>query len=113
MCGRFSQATPFEQLALQFSLAGAPQLKPRYNIAPFHPVAVIRLSPGDGWRRLDLMRWGLIPAWLKDLAKARQPFNAKSETVAELPTFRVAFRYRRCLIAADGFYEWQKQGRYK
>ncbi len=113
MCGRYSQATPVEQLADLFSLAGAPQLKPRYNIAPSQSVAVIRLSPGDGWRRLDLMHWGLIPAWEKDLTKARQPINAKSETVAKLPTFRVALRQRRCLIPADGFYEWQEQGRYK
>ncbi len=113
MCGRFSQATLVEELAEKFSLASAPQLKPRYNIAATQPVAVIRLSPGDGWRRLDLMRWGLIPAWVKDPTKARQPINAKSETVAELPSFRVAFRQRRCLIPADGFYEWQQQGRYK
>jgi putative SOS response-associated peptidase YedK len=113
MCGRFSQATPVEELADLFSLAAAPRLKPRYNIAPSQPVAAIRLSPGDGWRRLDLMHWGLIPAWVKDPPKARQPINAKAETVAELPSFRVAFRQRRCLIHADGFYEWQKQGRYK
>src|SRR3989442_336678 len=102
MCGRFSQATPIEELAEKFSLASAPQLKPRYNIAPSQLAAVIRLSPGDGWRRLDLMRWGLIPAWAKDPAKTRQPINAKAETVAELPSFRAAFRLRRCLIHADG-----------
>jgi len=110
MCGRFSQATPVEKLADLFSLAGAPQLKPRYNIAPSQLVSVIRLSPGDGWRRLDLMRWGLIPAWAKDPSKARQPINAKAETVDKLPTFRVAFHRRRCLIPADGFYEWKQEG---
>src|SRR5206468_1131262 len=85
-------------------------LKPRYNSAPSQPVAVVRRFPDDLDRKLAMLRWGLIPAWAKDPAKARQPINAKSETVAELPTFRVAFRKRRCLIPADGFYEWQQEG---
>ena len=105
-----SLATPVEELAELFSLAGAPPLQPRYNIAASQRVAVIRLSPGDGWRQLDLMQWGFITAWVKDPAKARQPINAKSETVAELPTFRAAFRQRRCLIPAEGFYEWKQEG---
>ena len=73
-------------------------------------MAVVRRLPDDLDRKLAMLRWGLIPAWVKDPAKARQPINAKSETVDKLPTFRVAFRKRRCLIPADGFYEWKQEG---
>lgn len=113
MCGRYTLKTPVERLSEEFQFPQIIPLKPRYNIAPSQPVAVVRLLPDDTQRKLDLLHWGLIPVWTKDLKKARQPINAKAETVAELPSFRVAFRQRRCLIPADGFYEWQQQGRYK
>jgi putative SOS response-associated peptidase YedK len=110
MCGRYSLKTPVEHLSEKFQFPEVNPLKPRYNIAPSQVVAVVRLLPDDRERKLAMLRWGLIPAWAKEPAKARQPINAKSETVAELPTFRVAFRKRRCLIPADGFYEWKQEG---
>src|SRR5438128_4435632 len=110
MCGRYTLKTPVEHLSEKFQFPEIIPLKPRYNISPTQPVAVVRLLPDDSDRKLAMLRWGLIPAWTKDPAKARQPINAKSETVAELPTFRAAFRQRRCLIPADGFYEWKQEG---
>src|SRR2546422_537263 len=110
MCGRFSLKTPVELLSELFQFPEIIPLKPRYNIAPSQDVAVVRRLPDDLDRKLAMLRWGLIPAWAKDPAKARQPINAKSETVAELPTFRAAFRQRRCLIPSDGFYEWKQEG---
>src|SRR6058998_2040044 len=110
MCGRYTLKTPVERLSEMFQFPEILPLKPRYNIAPSQDVAVIRRLSDDLERKLAMLRWGLIPAWVKDPAKARQPINAKAETVAELPTFRVAFRQRRCLIPADGFYEWKQEG---
>jgi putative SOS response-associated peptidase YedK len=110
MCGRYTLKTPVEELSEKFQFPEVIPLKPRYNIAPSQPVPVVRLMPDNQERKLAMLRWGLIPAWVKDPAKARQPINAKSETVAELPTFRTAFRKRRCLIPADGFYEWKQEG---
>ena len=82
---------------------------PRYNVAPSQDVAVARAAP-DG-RTLTMLRWGLIPAWAKDPAIGHKLINARSETAAEKPSFRSAFRHRRCLIPADGFYEWAAPGR--
>src|SRR3989442_2878162 len=110
MCGRYTLKTPVEQLSEKFQFPEILPLKPRYNIAPSQDVAVVRRLPDDLDRKLAMLRWGLIPAWAKDPAKARQPINAKSETVAELPTFRTAFRKRRCLIPTDAFYEWKQEG---
>lgn len=91
-------------------LVGAPRnLRPRYNVAPGQDIAVVRAA--DGGRSLAMLRWGLIPAWAKDPAIANRLINARSETVAEKPSFRIAYRRRRCLIPADGFYEWQRLGR--
>src|SRR5437899_12382184 len=98
MCGRYTLKTPVELLSEMFQFPEILPLKPRYNIAPSQPVAVVRRLPDDLDCKLAMLRWGLIPAWAKDPAKARQPINAKSETVAELPTFRTAFRKRRCII---------------
>lgn len=107
MCGRFTLLTPGESLAVQFELPAAPQLAPRYNIAPTQPVAAVRVDDA-GRRELTHLHWGLIPAWSKDPGMGARMINARSETVAEKPAFRAAFKYRRCLIPADGFYEWQK-----
>jgi len=92
-----------------------PELPPRYNIAPSQPVAVVRRRPqsGDDQRQLVLMRWGLIPSWATDPAIGNRLANARSESVLEKPAFRAAMRRRRCLIPADGFYEWKKNGRNK
>src|SRR3989442_1228529 len=110
MCGRYTLKTPVELLSEKFQFPEVIPIKPRYNIAPAQSVAVVRRLPDDLDRKLAMLRWGLIPAWVKDPAKARQPINAKSETVAELPTFRATFHKRRCLIPADGFYEWKQEG---
>ncbi|MGI9048444.1 MAG: SOS response-associated peptidase [Rubrobacteraceae bacterium] len=107
MCGRYTLATPVERLAEAFGVGGSlPELSPNYNVAPTQEVAAV-LVDGDE-RRLEMLRWGLIPSWAKDPEIGARMINARSETVPEKPSFRSAFRKRRCLIPADGFYEWQK-----
>jgi putative SOS response-associated peptidase YedK len=106
MCGRFTLATSVDTLAQAFALSERPQSPPRYNIAPGQPILVIRQT-ADGCRIAALLSWGLIPAWVKDPVGSRRPINARGETAAEKPSFRAAFRQRRCLVPADGFYEWQ------
>ncbi|URD48778.1 SOS response-associated peptidase [Chroococcidiopsis sp. CCNUC1] len=107
MCGRFTLSQPAEAIASTFQLSLIPELAPRYNIAPTQPVPTI-LSDGDR-RRFQMLRWGLIPSWAKDASMGAKMINARAETVAEKPAFRSAFRRRRCLVVADGFYEWQSQ----
>ena len=109
MCGRFTQAAPGEVVADLFQLAAAPALAPRYNIAPTQDVAAVRVGTGGG-RELVALRWGLLPPWARDGAAAARMINARAETLAEKPAFRAAFRARRCLIVADGFYEWRRHG---
>ena len=110
MCGRFTQRMSWQELHELMDLVGAPpNLRPRYNVAPSQDVAVIRSD--DNGRTLAMLRWGLIPAWAKDPAIGHRLINARSETVAEKPSFRSAFRHRRCLIPADGFYEWRREGK--
>ena len=108
MCGRFTLIAPGEAIAELFQLTEIPSIAPRYNIAPTQPVAAIRLSPASGARELSYFHWGLIPRWAKDTKIGSRMINARSETAAEKPSFRSAFKYRRCLVPADGFYEWQK-----
>lgn len=108
MCGRFTLLAPGETVAELFQLSEAPALAPRYNIAPTQPVAAVRVNPDIGERELTHLHWGLIPRWAKDPSIGSRMINARSETAAEKPSFRVAFKYRRCLVPADGFYEWQK-----
>jgi putative SOS response-associated peptidase YedK len=108
MCGRFTLRTPAKELAEIFRLADVPDLRPRYNIAPTQPVAAVRLVPKDGHRELVMLHWGLIPFWAEDPKVGYSTINARAETVATKPTFRQAFAKRRCLVVADGFYEWQK-----
>ena len=109
MCGRFTLWVDLNQLAAAFPWVQLPEgldeLPPRYNIAPTQPVAVV---PNTGDSRLDFFVWGLIPSWAKDPAMGSRLINARSETLAEKPSFRAAYRRRRCLILADGFYEWQQ-----
>ena len=83
-----------------------PDWNPRYNIAPTQPVPVIRQNPKEPRRELSLMRWGLIPSWAKDMSSAAMMINARSETAATKPAFRDPLANRRCLVPADGFYEW-------
>ena len=110
MCGRFASTTPPASVARLFKTAGAvPNAAPSWNVAPSQPAMVVRRHPETGERRLDLLTWGLVPHWTKDLAKARKPINARAETVATSPMFREAFHRRRCIVPADAFYEWQAQ----
>ena len=113
MCGRFSQTATPDVIADQFEVNEPPLFKPRYNIAPSQQVATIRLNPEAAKRECVMLRWGLIPSWAKDSKIGNQCINAKAETVAEKPSFRSAFNKRRCLVIADGFYEWQLQGKQK
>jgi putative SOS response-associated peptidase YedK len=105
MCSRYSLTSPPEAIRALFNLAGLEEFPPRYNIAPSQPVLVVRLSV-SGERESALMRWGLTPSWVKDPARFTTLLNARSETVAEKPSFRAAYRHRRCLLPADGYYEW-------
>jgi len=114
MCGRFTLRTPASVVAEHFTVLEMPPFTPRFNIAPSQPVAVVRLAPPpEPQRQCVLLRWGLIPSWAKDPAIGNRLINARAETAAEKPAFRAAFRRRRCLVAADGFYEWQRTGKRK
>jgi putative SOS response-associated peptidase YedK len=104
MCGRFTSLLSPELLAAIFDVVPPPAVEPRYNIAPTQQVWVVR-SAGDH-NRLDHMKWGLIPSWAKDPKIGNQLINARSETVHEKPAFRHAIKYNRCIIPANGFYEW-------
>ncbi len=106
MCGRFSLVADPDDLREAFPWLNIPitTAAPRYNIAPSQPVAVI---PNDGKHQLDYFVWGLIPSWTKDPTIGNRMINARAETLIEKPSFRTAFRRRRCLIPADGFYEWK------
>lgn len=105
MCGRFNQTASGEEIAEAFSLDEAPELAPRYNIAPTQPVAVVGIQPKTGRRGLAMLRWGLVP---RTAPGERGFVNARSETAWEKPSFREAFRQRRCLVPATGFYEWHR-----
>ena len=111
MCGRFTLSTAKETLIEFFELEEPPEVHhERFNIAPTQPVVVL----SDGSRkRFDFFRWGLIPSWAKDDMIGNRLINARSETIDEKPSFRAAFKNRRCLIIADGFYEWKKEGKNK
>src|SRR5262245_14568313 len=108
MCGRFTLRSSPQAVAEAFGLPEAPDLLPRFNIAPGQPVAVVRQKPQAEGRELALLRWGLIPVWADDPSIGNRLANARSETVATKPSFRRAFRSRGCLVVADGFYEWQR-----
>jgi hypothetical protein len=103
MCGRFLLTTPAQAVAEHFQLDEVPTLFPRYNIAPTQPVGVVRLGEDEPRLVWAKVRWGLVPAWARDPDVAARLINARSETVADKPSFRAAFRRRRCLVSADGF----------
>lgn len=109
MCGRYTLTTPLEGIRQAFDVEAGLNLMPRYNIAPTQEVPAVRAA-AQGGRELVVLSWGLVPAWAKDRAIASRLINARSESVAEKPAFRRAFAARRCLLPADGFYEWRKEG---
>jgi putative SOS response-associated peptidase YedK len=110
MCGRYVISSPEEQLRPRFGLAGPVPVGPaRYNVAPTQPIPLV--VEEAGLRRLMLARWGFMPSWVKDPAAFALVINARAESLLDKASFRNAVRRRRCLVPADGFYEWQRQGR--
>ncbi len=107
MCGRYSLTSPLEAMRQTFAIQGLPNLQARYNIAPTQAAPVIRRHP-DGRLLMHEIQWGLVPSWAQDATGGARLINARAETVAEKPSFRAAFARRRCLVPADGFYEWRK-----
>lgn len=108
MCGRYSITTAPEALRRLFAVTDMLNLEPRYNMAPMQTAPVIRER--EGKRHMDRLRWGLVPSWAPDESRAASLINGRSETAAEKPSFRDAYAKRRCLVPADGFYEWRKVG---
>jgi putative SOS response-associated peptidase YedK len=108
MCGRYVIKTPPDLMARTFNYSGRPNFPARYNVAPTQPIPVVRID--NGRRSFALVRWGFIPSWVHDPRKFSLLINARAEAVLDKPAFRNAIRRRRCLIPADGFYEWQADG---
>jgi putative SOS response-associated peptidase YedK len=111
MCGRLTLTTPAQVVAEHFDVAEVPLLAPRYNIAPSQTVAVVRQRRSVPERTLEMRIWGLVPAWAREPSIGARLINARAESVAQKRAYRDAFRRRRCLVVADGFYEWQPRGR--
>lgn len=113
MCGRYTLHSPGKALANLFELRQEPVLDPRYNIAPSQAVPIVRIVRANAEtkkRELVTVHWGLVPSWADDPALGNRLINARAETLALKPSFRAAFRFRRCLVPADGFYEWKRSG---
>lgn len=108
MCGRFVIKTSPAELRKEFGYEDMADFPPRYNVSPQQPIPIIRLEQGK--RRFALVRWGLIPGWVKDPRNFAQLHNARGESVLDKPAFKNAMKYRRCLIPADGFYDWKDEG---
>jgi putative SOS response-associated peptidase YedK len=113
MCGRYRLSRRKQLVEEYFDSVGEEDWTPRYNVAPTQPVPIIRQNPKEPRLELSLFRWGLIPSWAKDASGAARMINARSETAATLPAFRDALKLRRCLVPANGFYEWKKTGKTK
>ena len=114
MCNRYRLTHSKQYLADRFQATGDEiEDRPRYNIAPTQPVLTVRKEQGKKVRQFTTMRWGLIPSWAKDMSIGTQTLNARSETVTTKPAFRDSILRKRCLIPADGFYEWRKMGSVK
>ena len=107
MCGRFILTSHRRVLVAQFELQHEPELTPRYNISPTQQVSAIRMDTGG--RRLEMLKWGLVPFWAKDASIGPRLINARCETLGQKPAYRAAFKSRRCLIPTNGFYEWMKE----
>jgi putative SOS response-associated peptidase YedK len=108
MCGRYAMTSSPQAIRALFRFDNRPDFPPRYNIAPTQPIAIVRMEQGN--RTFALVRWGLVPSWVKDPRVFTPAFNARGESVLDKPAFKAAMRYRRCLIPADGFYEWRRDG---
>jgi putative SOS response-associated peptidase YedK len=114
MCGRYRLSRRKQLVEEYFGTAsGDDDWNPRYNIAPSQPVVTIRQDASEPVRKLSMMRWGLLPSWAKDPSVGYETINARAETVATTASFREPFKSQRCLIPADGFYEWQRNGKTK
>jgi putative SOS response-associated peptidase YedK len=113
VCGRYRLSRRKRLVEEYFDSTGYDDWTPRYNVAPTQPVPIIRQNPKQPRRELSLVRWGLIPWWAKDSSGSAGMINARSETAATKPAFRCALKLRRCLIPADGFYEWKRNGKEK
>lgn len=111
MCGRYILISSPEAIRALFAYLEQPNFPPRYNVAPAQPVPIVRIV--EGQRHFALVRWGLLPSWVKDPKAFALLINARGETAGEKPAFRAALRRRRCLFPADGFYEWKKDGERK
>lgn len=111
MCGRFTLSTPLPELARLFGaeLGALEPVTARYNIAPTDPIVVVRRHPEGGGRELTLLRWGLLPSWVRDPRDFPTLINARAESLHRKPAFKDALRERRCLVPADGFYEWRQE----
>lgn len=113
MCGRYTLRARLNQLLQIYAAESDVELEPRYNIAPTQDVAAVRSTADSPSRELVLLHWGLIPSWANDPKIGNRMINARGETVAEKPSFRTALKRRRCLVLADGFFEWKKEGKSK
>ncbi len=111
MCGRYAITTAPEAIRQLFGYLEQPNFPPRYNVAPTQPVPIVRMT--EGKRRFALVRWGLIPAWVKDPRTFSLVINARAESVLDKPAFKNAMKYRRCLFPTDGFFEWERKGEKK
>ncbi len=111
MCGRFTLRTRLNELSQLYAVESQLDWTPRFNIAPSQSVLAIRNDPEGGRRELATLRWGLIPSWADDAKIGNRLINARAETIATKPSFKSAVKSRRCLVLADGFYEWKKTGR--
>ena len=111
MCGRYAITTAPEAIRALFRYREHPNFPPRHNVAPTQPIGIVRMT--DGYREYALVRWGLIPSWVKDPRAFSLVINARGESVNEKPAFKNAMKYRRCLVPADGFFEWKREGEKK
>lgn len=111
MCGRYTITSPPQAIRALFRYEEQPNFPQRHNVSPSQPIPIVRLA--DGKRRFALVRWGLLPSWVKDPRSFSLLINARGESVLDKPAFRAAMRRRRCLIPADGFYEWKREGDHK
>jgi putative SOS response-associated peptidase YedK len=111
MCGRFDASRSVDEISRWFKTLGPlPNIQPRWNAAPTQSLPIVLRDHESGERRLDALRWGLIPFWAKDLSIGYKTINARCETVRTMPAFRDAFKSRRCIVPALGYYEWKKLG---